>query len=248
MLTTTDLTMSFSGGTPAVKDVSLTVERGQIAAVIGPNGAGKTTFLNMMSGMLTPTAGTVTKDGRDLTSVPAHRRCRLGMGRTFQQPSYFPELSVLENVQVPLLASDGTWRRLLGSARRSRRDDALAVLDLVGMADEAGTRAGSLPYGDQRRLEVAIALGTEPDLLLLDEPMAGMSARERRTLTELLVRLNADRGLTIAFTEHDMDVVFALSHVVHVLYQGELFASGTPEQIQADGEVQRIYLGTEEHA
>ena len=244
MLTTTDLTMSFGGGAAAVKNVSLTIEHGQIAAVIGPNGAGKTTFLNMLSGMLVPTAGSVKKDGLELIGIAAHKRCGLGMGRTFQQPSFFPELTVVENVQVPLNAAEKTWRRLIGSGKRSQHQEAMEVLALVGMADVAEVVASKLPYGDQRRLEVAIALGTEPDLLLLDEPMAGMSARERRTLTELLIGLNAHHGLTVVFTEHDMDVVFSLSHVVHVLYQGELFASGTPSEIQAHDGVQQIYLGT----
>lgn len=245
MFNTSDLTMSFGGGAPAVSGVSLTIEEHQIAAVIGPNGAGKTTLLNMMSGMLIPTSGSVSKQGRDLTKMSAHARCKRGLGRTFQQPSYFPKLAVVENVQTALSTAKETSWRMFGSSRTNWRTEALEILDLVGLAATADVLAERLPYGDQRRLEVAIALGSQPDLLLLDEPMAGMSARERRTLSELLITLNREQGLTLVFTEHDMDVVFSLSHVVHVLYQGRLLASGAPGEIQRHDEVQRIYLGRE---
>jgi branched-chain amino acid transport system ATP-binding protein len=167
------------------------------------------------------------------------------MGRTFQQPSFFPALSPLENVQIPLLTMAGRYRRMLGSSRRALPDEARAILAEVGLGAIADEPATALSYGDQRRLEVAIALGTRPRLLLLDEPMAGMSAAERRSLSQLMRDLRDEQGLTLVFTEHDMDVVFSLADVVHVLHQGRLLASGTPAAIRADPEVRRVYLGQE---
>jgi len=211
--------------------------------VIGPNGAGKTTLLNLLSGYLRSDAGTIGFEGRTITRMPSYRRCRDGMGRTFQQPSFFPALSALENVQIPLMTMARRHRRMLGSARRSFVAEARAILAEVGLADAGDAPASALSYGDQRRLEIGIALGTRPRLLLLDEPMAGMSAAERRSLSALIRELRDRQGLTLVFTEHDMDVVFSLADVVHVLHQGRMLASGAPEAIRADPEVRRVYLG-----
>jgi branched-chain amino acid transport system ATP-binding protein len=245
LLRTDGLTKAF-GQNPVLDGVGMSVDGGAIAAVIGPNGAGKTTLLNLVSGFLPPTGGTIELDGRRIDRMSSFRRCRAGIGRTFQQPSLFPQLTAAENVQIPLLGAAGLHRRPLGRAGRAKRGEALEILDAVGLAEVAGAPASSLSYGDQRRLEFGIALGTRPRLLLLDEPMAGMSAAERRSLSALVRDLRARHGLTIVFTEHDMDVVFSVGEVVHVLYQGRLLASGAPAEIRADPEVRRVYLGEDD--
>jgi len=244
LLSAEGLAKSF-GESRVVDDVALTVQAGTIVAVIGPNGAGKTTLLNLLSGFLRADAGSIGFDGRAITAMPSYRRCRAGLGRTFQQPSFFPALTPLENVQVPLLTMARKHRRMLGRARTALVGEAREILAEVGLGEAGDEPASALSYGDQRRLEIGIALGTRPRVLLLDEPMAGMSAAERRALSELMRDLRAGQGLTLVFTEHDMDVVFSLADVVHVLHQGRRLASGTPAEIRADPEVRRVYLGQE---
>ena len=245
MLEITGLRKSFSGFV-AVRDVSLTVDTRQIAAVIGPNGAGKSTFFNLVTGHLRSDAGRVVLDGRDVTGLPPHRICALGMGRSFQLTNIFPRLTVLQNVQAALLAHRGRGRDFWSRSETVFRDDAEALLASIGLGAVADLTAGTLAYGNQKQLELGIALASDPKVLLLDEPTAGMSAGETHETIALLQRIAAERGLTLLFTEHDMAVVFGIAQKIAVLYQGRKLAEGSPEEVRANSEVRRVYLG--EHA
>jgi branched-chain amino acid transport system ATP-binding protein len=231
------------GGIHAVDGVDLAVPAGEVRALIGPNGAGKTTFFNLLTGHLTPDAGQVRFASEPLTGLRPHEVWRRGLARTFQIPAIFPNLAVVENVQAALLS----WRRrtlsLRGRARDLHRAEASDLLSRVGLAREAERPAGVLAYGDLKKLELAIALANEPRLLLLDEPAAGMAPAERRDLMALVERIVRGGGLTLLFTEHDMDVVFAVADRITVLHQGRVIADGPPAAVRADPEVQRVYLG-----
>ena len=231
------------GGFEAIAGVGLKVERGQIFAIIGPNGAGKSTLFNLVTGHLRPSAGRVLLGGRDITGMAPHRLCALGMGRSFQRANIFPRLSVFENVQAALIAQRGRgsdfWSRSAGLYRAETE----ALLHDVKLTAEAAVPGGALSHGNQKQLELGIALAGEPSLLLLDEPTAGMSATETRDAIGLLQRIAAQRGLTLLFTEHDMEAVFTIAQRVAVLHQGRLIAEGAPEEIRADAEVRRVYLG-----
>ncbi len=231
------------GGVRAVDGVSFALPRGQIRALIGPNGAGKSTFFNILTGQLRADAGEVLLAGRPITGLPPHAVARLGVARTFQITATFATLTALENVRVACLAHARRSRTLLADARRFEADSASALLALVGLADQAARPAGVLAYGDLKKLELAIALGTEPALLLLDEPTAGMAPAERGMLMALTATVARERGLTVLFTEHDMDVVFAVADHIMVLHQGRLIADGAPGQVRADRQVQAVYLG-----
>ena len=242
MLEISRLRKSF-GGVEAIADVSLTVERRQIVAIIGPNGAGKSTFFNLITGHLRPDAGRVVLNGRDLAGLAPHRLCAMGMGRSFQRTNIFPQLTVFENVQSALLAHGGRGRDFWTPADDLYRAEAEALLADVGLLDKAGAEGQTLSHGNQKQLELAIALSGKPELLLLDEPTAGMSANETRASIALLQRIAAERSLTLLFTEHDMRAVFSIAQKIAVLHQGRLIAEGTPEQVRADSEVRRVYLG-----
>ncbi len=245
MLEISGLHKSFAGFR-AVNDVSLTVENRQIVAVIGPNGAGKSTFFNLITGHLQPDAGRVVLDGRDITAMPPHRICALGMGRSFQLTNIFPRLTVLQNVQAALLAHRKRGRDFWSRSETLFRDDAEALLASIGLAGRADDIAGTLAYGNQKQLELGIALASDPSVLLLDEPTAGMSAGETHETIALLRRIAEERGLTLLFTEHDMAVVFRIAEKIAVLYQGRKLAEGAPDEVRANPEVRRVYLG--EHA
>jgi len=245
MLEIHGLHKSFAGFR-AVSDVSLTVEPRQIVAVIGPNGAGKSTFFNLITGHLRPDAGRVMFAGRDITGLPPHRICALGMGRSFQLTNIFPRLTVLQNVQAALLAHHRQGRNFWSRAETLFRAEAEALLASVGLATLGHETAGTLAYGNQKQLELGIALASDPAVLLLDEPTAGMSAGETHETITLLQRIAAERGLTLLFTEHDMAVVFRVAQKIAVLHQGRKLAEGTPEAVRANPEVRRVYLG--EHA
>jgi branched-chain amino acid transport system ATP-binding protein len=227
----------------AVGGVSLEVERGRIAAIIGPNGAGKTTFFNLVTGHLKPDAGTVLLDGRDVTGLAPHDICRLGMGRSFQRTNIFPKLTVYENVQAAFLSHRGRGRNLWSRVERLYREETQALLDSLGLRERAGETSGFLSHGAQKQLELGIALASEPALLLLDEPTAGMSATETRETIRLVERIARERRLTLLFTEHDMDVVFSIAERITVLHQGRVIAEGTPAEVRSDAEVRRVYLG-----
>jgi branched-chain amino acid transport system ATP-binding protein len=236
------LTKSFAGFV-AVAEVSLAVEDGAIAAVIGPNGAGKSTLFNLITGHLRPTHGQVLLDGRDITGVPPHRLCGMGMGRSFQRTNIFPRLTVFENVQAAFLAHRGRGRDFWSRSESLYRDESQALLASIGLAERANAVAGTLSYGNQKQIELGIALASDPTILLLDEPTAGMSAAETHETIELLQRIAAARGLTLLFTEHDMAVVFSIAQKIAVMHQGRLIAEGPPAAVRADPEVRRIYLG-----
>jgi branched-chain amino acid transport system ATP-binding protein len=231
------------GGLTALGGVDLTVEPGEFRAIIGPNGAGKSTFFNTLTGLLRPDSGRVAFEGRDITGAPPHRIARRGVARTFQITSIFPDLSVLENVQVALLAhaqrSWSVWPRAYTFGIERARE----LLALVGLGTITARSAGTLSHGDQKRLELAIALAAKPRLLLLDEPTAGMAAPERLEAIWLVHRIARELGLSCVFTEHDMAVVFAVATRITVLHQGRVLAEGTPAEVRARPEVQQVYLG-----
>ncbi len=233
------------GSLIAVRDISLTVERGELRAVIGPNGAGKTTFFNLVSGFFAPSAGSILFDGRDITGLPAHRRVALGMTRTFQITEIFPELTVFENVRVAAEAAAGyrlrVWLNRAEAAELHRRVE--ATLALTALSAKADRLVGELAHGDQRAAEIAMALALRPHLLLLDEPTAGMGDQETYEVTQLIRRLHKDAKLTIVLIEHDMRVVFHLADRITVLDQGGFLAEGTPQEIAASEAVQTAYLG-----
>ena len=231
------------GGLVALGGVDLTVEAGEFHAIIGPNGAGKSTFFNTLTGLLRPNSGRISFEGRDVTGEPAHRLARRGMARTFQITSVFPDLSALENVQVALLAHARRSWSLWSQAHALGAERAQELLARVGLAASAAKPAGTLAHGDQKRLELAIALAGEPRLLFLDEPTAGMAAQERLEAIRLVHRIARELGLSCVFTEHDMAVVFAVATRITVMHQGRVLAEGTPAEVRARPEVQQVYLG-----
>jgi branched-chain amino acid transport system ATP-binding protein len=231
-------------GFRAVRDVSFAVPSGSITAMIGPNGAGKTTMFNLLTGLLRPDRGTVMFKGRDVTALPPHRRCRLGMGRSFQRTNIFPQLTVGQNIQAAYIAHRGrgweVWRPSVGMYEK----ETLELLRSVGLAERVSERARYLSHGDQKQLELGIALALDPDILLLDEPTAGMSVTETQKTIALIARLARERNLTLLFTEHDMDVVFSIADRIVVLHHGAVLADGKPSEVKQDPEVRRVYLGT----
>jgi branched-chain amino acid transport system ATP-binding protein len=236
------LTKAF-GGVVAARDVSFTVGAGELVAIIGPNGAGKSTTFNMIGGQLVPDRGIVRLDGELLTGLPPRAVWRRGIGRTFQVAQTFWSMTVAENVQVALQSFHGETWQVASWAHHVRRADTTALLDAVGMADAADRPIAELAYGDVKRVELAVALASEPKLLLMDEPTAGMAPAEREAMMGLVQRLARDKGLGVLFTEHDMDAVFGFAERVLVLVRGEIVARGTPAEVQANALVKKVYLG-----
>jgi branched-chain amino acid transport system ATP-binding protein len=226
-----------------VAGVSLTVPKGVISAIIGPNGAGKTTLFNLITGHLVPDAGRVLFKERDVTGVPPHDLCRLGMGRSFQRTNIFPRLTVYQNIQAAFLSHRGRGWNLLTPVERLYREETEALLESVGLLAKAGEVSGFLSHGNQKQLELGLALALEPEILLLDEPTAGMSAAETRESIGLIERIARDRDLTLLFTEHDMQVVFSIAQWLTVLHQGRVIADGPPDEVRRHPEVRRVYLG-----
>ena len=231
------------GGVVAARGVSFTLSPGEMLAMIGPNGAGKSTTFNMVGGQLRPDEGRVTLAGRDVTGMPPRQVWRLGVGRTFQVAQTFLSMTVAENVEMARISHHRRTRDAWSPARDLYRDDALALLDRVGMRDAADRPMAELSYGDVKRVELAIALAAAPKLLLMDEPTAGMAPRERSALMALTATIAREGGIGVLFTEHDMDAVFAHADRILVLVRGEIIARGTPEAVRADPEVRRVYLG-----
>ncbi len=231
------------GGVCAVAGVSFDLARGELLALIGPNGAGKSTCFNMLFGLIRPDAGSVRLDGEEITGLKPRAIWRLGVGRTFQITATFSSMTVIENVQMALISHAGKSLSMLSRARRLARAQALDLLDLVGMADQAERAASILAYGDLKRLELAIALANEPTLLLMDEPTAGMAPGERGALMDLVAVIVRQRQMASLFTEHDMDIVFGHADRVLVLNRGELIAEGPPAVIRTDPRVREVYLG-----
>jgi branched-chain amino acid transport system ATP-binding protein len=236
------LSKSFAGFR-AVSEVSFDVATQQIVAVIGPNGAGKSTLFNLITGHLRPDSGRVVLDGRDITGTAPHRICAMGIGRSFQRTNIFAQLTVFENLQAAILMHRGRGGDFWSRAAALYRDETEALLVSVGLADVADTVAGTLSYGNQKQLELGLALASDPALLLLDEPTAGMSAAETHETIRLVERIAGERALTLLFTEHDMEVVFGIAQKIAVLHQGRLIAEGAPAVVRGDPEVRRVYLG-----
>ncbi|QBP75857.1 ABC transporter ATP-binding protein [Herbaspirillum huttiense] len=232
------------GGVAALDDVSFTLPAGEMLALIGPNGAGKSTCFNLINGQLRPDAGRVLLDGEDIAGLDARRIWRRGVGRTFQVSAAFASLTVLENVQAALLSHRRRLWQLWRPAAACLRDEAMTLLAQVGMADQAGRACGVLAYGDIKRVELAMALSNAPRLLLMDEPTAGMAPRERHELMALTRRLVSERGLSVLFTEHSMDVVFSFADRIIVLARGQLIAQGLPEEVRQDARVREVYFGS----
>lgn len=242
VLETKGLTRHF-GAIVAVDDVSFQLHSGELLALIGPNGAGKSTCFNMLMGQLKPTAGQVMLGDEDITGLQPRQVWRKGVGRTFQITATYSSMTVVENVQMALLSHHGEVLRFLPFATRQYREEALALLDLVSMADQADRHCAVLAYGDLKRMELAIALAHDPKVLLMDEPTAGMAPKERVALMKLTADIVQTKGVSVLFTEHDMDVVFAHSHRIMVLNRGALIAEGTAEDIRNNKTVQEVYLG-----
>jgi branched-chain amino acid transport system ATP-binding protein len=235
------------GGATIVADVSLGVSEGELLGIIGPNGAGKTSFFNLLSGIYRPTSGTIELDGRDITHERPYRRTRRGLGRTFQVSNVFPLLPVLENVRLAAEARLGgtmrIWRR--ASWMREAIERARWALERVGLAGRAQAQAGQLAHGDKRKLELAMLLAADPRVILLDEPMAGVSAEDVPELVELIRSVHHDEGRTVLMVEHHMEVVTDLADRIAVMHHGALLAWDTPQAIMANETVQAAYLGEE---
>ena len=243
VLAVSDLAKSF-GGVHAVDGVSFTVGKAEFLALIGPNGAGKSTCFNMINGQLKPDAGRILFEGRDIAGLPARMVWGLGVGRTFQIAATFGSMTAAENVQMALISHAGETFRGWRPAAQRHRARALALLAEVGMQEAAERASRELAYGDVKRLEFAVALASEPRLLLMDEPTAGMGPRERTELIALVKRLVVERGISVLFTEHSMDVVFAFADRIIVLARGKLIADGDAASVRANETVQQVYFGT----
>ncbi|SHI13767.1 ABC transporter ATP-binding protein [Pollutimonas bauzanensis] len=243
LLAVRNLTKRFGGNT-AVDDISFDLEAGELLALIGPNGAGKSTTFNMMGGQLPASSGSVRFDGRELLGMPSRRIAHQGIGRTFQIAATFASFTVLENVQMALLSHHrqvySFWRPAIGR----HRDEALRLLEQVGMGSQAGRPCSELAYGDVKRVELAMSLAGKPRLLLMDEPTAGMAPAERNALVALVKSLVLQNDMAVLFTEHSMDVVFAYADRIIVLARGQLIAQGSAQQIRAHPKVQEVYFGT----
>ncbi|HRW59214.1 MAG TPA: ABC transporter ATP-binding protein [Defluviicoccus sp.] len=232
------------GGVTAVDDVSFSVNAGELLAMIGPNGAGKSTCFNLVGGQLKPDRGRVRLFDHDLVGLPPRRIWRFGVGRTFQITAVFQSMTVVENVQMALISGRRRIGALWPKASHLYVDEALELLSRVGMLDQADRACSVLAYGDLKRLELAVALANAPKLLLMDEPTAGMAPAERIELMRLTSSIVRERGISVLFTEHDMDVVFAHASRIIVLNRGRLVAAGVPAAVRADPSVQEIYLGS----
>jgi branched-chain amino acid transport system ATP-binding protein len=246
LLETRNLVKEF-GGLVATDDVNLTVNENERLSIIGPNGAGKSTLINLITRRLDPTGGDILFKGESIVGKKPHEVVQLGVSKSFQTASIFPDLTVRENAEIAALAAEHGSFRFNFLTHRNRLTEvhelAEETLDSVGLLGQAETTAQDLPYGDKRRLEIGIALAAEPDLLLMDEPTAGMSPEETHATVDLIERVKEELGLTFVLVEHDMEIVFSISDRIVVLNRGRVIAEGTPDEIRGDPEVQEAYLG-----
>ena len=219
------------------------MNQGEVSSIIGTNGAGKTTLFNIITGKIKPDEGKVLFKGHNITKMPPHQICHRKIGRSFQITNIFPELSVYENIQVAILSTLGKSRNLFSRSQKIAREETMEVLKSLGIEEKKDATAGLLSHGDQKRLDIGIALASRPNLLLLDEPTAGMSPEETKGTTDLIERLAKEWNLTVLLIEHDMQVVFRISEIIRVMHQGGLIAEGKPDEIRRNEDVQRIYLG-----
>ena len=233
------------GGLVAVDDVSLAIHARQLHSIIGPNGAGKTTFFNLLSGTLPPTSGQIYFKGREITNLPPHRIAHLGIGRSFQITKIFPNLTVLENIRLGAQAMGNDSLKLLSHYQRFDQyiDSAMRVIAQVGLQGREGTLASALPHGDKRKLELGIMLASDPEVLLLDEPTAGMSSEQVPALLEIIQSIMAGGEKTIVLVEHRMDMVMSISDQITVMHEGRILAEGSPTEIAGNTTVQSAYLG-----
>jgi branched-chain amino acid transport system ATP-binding protein len=229
----------------AVNGANLAVGKGEIVAVIGPNGAGKTTLFNLITGALKRDRGRIVFKGEEISELPPYDICKKGISRSYQIVNIFPRLTVFENVQVAVLSYQRRNSNLFRPAQSLAVKETRSILESMGLSGKEKNIAGSLSHGDQKILEIAIALGNEPELLILDEPTAGMSPEETQATMELVKRLGKQRGLTILFCEHDMDIVFSVAQSIMVMRHGQTILQGTPGEIRSNKEVQEAYLGGE---
>ena len=233
---------SFSGFM-ALKHMNMSVEVGEMRALIGPNGAGKTTLFNVISGYFLPDSGDVEFKGRSIIGMPRHRIYHEGLSRSFQVTSVFPRYSVFQNVQLALMSRHRRCRDIVSRVKGVMYDEVYQLLEFVKMSDVANGVAGELSAGNRKRLEFAMALAADPELMLLDEPTAGMGESEKGLVIAIIKNMNRERGVTILFTEHDMDIVFNMARKITVMHDGSLFAEGLPQEIHDDKRVQEIYFG-----
>ena len=242
MLQVEALQKSFDGFL-AVNDTSLTVEKGEVVAVIGPNGAGKTTLFHLITGQLVPTSGTILFKEENIAGLAPYLVCRKGISRSYQVVNIFNRLTVFENVRVAVLSYRKKTFNILQPAKTLAVGETQKILDSVGLSDKAEMTSGSLSHGDQKVLEIAIALGNRPELLILDEPTAGMSPEETAVTLRLMKRLSGDLGLTILFCEHDMGMVFSIASQIMVMQQGKSIIQGSPDVVRNNQQVREAYLG-----
>ena len=231
------------GGVAAVSDVSFSVGKAELLALIGPNGAGKTTCFNMLMGQLKPSSGNVMLNGETITGMAPRKVWRKGIGRTFQITGTYSSMTVVENVQMALISHNNGLLDMRRYAHKQHKQQAMQLLKLVGMQNQAERACAVLAYGDLKRLELSIALAHDPMLLLMDEPTAGMAPKERIALMQLTADIVEQKQISALFTEHDMDVVFAHAHRVMVLNRGELIANGSVDEVRTNAQVQEVYLG-----
>lgn len=240
------------GGLQATNNVNINVQSGERVGIIGPNGAGKTTLFNQISGHLRPDSGKILLDGRDITGIAPHKIVRLGVGRAFQRANIFPRLTTFENVQAAVISQNNETFNFWQATKnlKATNERAEHILSIIGLNDNRRERkAGKLALGDQKRLEIGLALAMQPRLLLLDEPTAGMSHAETESTVKLVSDITKEFGMSLLFTEHDMEVVFGMSERIYVLNQGTIIAEGSPKEIAANPRVQEVYLGTDsDHA
>ena len=242
MLQIKSLSKSF-GGFKAVSNANLDVKKGEIVAVIGPNGAGKTTLFNLITGVLKPDSGTVLFKGLDITGLSPHIICKKGISRSFQVVNVFQRLSVFENVQVAVLSREGKTWNLFTPSKKLVREETDRILESVGLQEKANNISGALSHGDRKVLEIAMALGGNPEFLILDEPTAGMAFEETVRCIDLIKQLSEKMGLTILFCEHDMELVFSISNRIMVMVRGATIIQGSCEDVRCNQAVQDAYLG-----